>query len=70
MNKSVKISVTSTSNEVGTLTYMAPEQMLEGGGIKSDIYSLGIILFELFSVFRWVKKNNDTFLSLLLCTIV
>jgi serine/threonine protein kinase len=35
---------------MGTLSYMAPEQGLEGHtGVKSDLYSLGIVLYEMLT---------------------
>ena len=34
---------------VGTPAYMAPEQLLEGATISSDVYSLGLVLFEMFT---------------------
>ncbi len=42
------LKLTRTSSTVGTLAYMAPEQ-IQGGDVdaRSDIFSLGIILYEM-----------------------
>jgi len=32
---------------IGTLRYMAPERLLGRGGVRSDIYALGVTLYEL-----------------------
>ena len=41
---------TATGATIGTATYMAPEQVVaEGVDQRADIYSLGIILFEMIS---------------------
>ena len=41
-------SLTGKGNLLGTLDYMAPEQLEEGeADFRSDIYSLGLVLFEM-----------------------
>ncbi|MDP1675265.1 MAG: protein kinase [Bacteroidota bacterium] len=44
------LKLTRTSSTVGTLAYMAPEQ-LHGGDVdaRSDIFSYGVVLFEIFT---------------------
>jgi serine/threonine protein kinase/predicted Zn-dependent protease len=47
-------SVAASASVGGTLPYMAPEQLeaMEVGGVgdaRSDVYSLGVVLFELFT---------------------
>jgi eukaryotic-like serine/threonine-protein kinase len=41
---------TATGSGKGTLAYMAPEQLRQGGiGPEADIFALGVVLFELLS---------------------
>ncbi|HEX9614820.1 MAG TPA: serine/threonine-protein kinase, partial [Bacteroidota bacterium] len=44
------LKLTKTSSTVGTLGYMAPEQ-IQGGEVdlRSDVFSFGVLLFEMFS---------------------
>ena len=44
------LKLTKTSSTVGTLAYMAPEQ-LQGGEVdaRSDIFSFGVVLFEILT---------------------
>ena len=52
--------LTRTGMSVGTLGYMAPEQALGGTDVDSraDIYSLGIVAFEMFAGFTPFKGTN------------
>jgi eukaryotic-like serine/threonine-protein kinase len=46
----VKKGVTQTGTVLGTSNYIAPEQASgEGASVQSDIYSLGVVLFELLT---------------------
>jgi eukaryotic-like serine/threonine-protein kinase len=46
----VKKGVTQTGTVLGTSNYIAPEQASgEGAGAQSDVYSLGVVLFELLT---------------------
>jgi serine/threonine protein kinase len=51
----------STFNEIGTLPYMAPERFLKNvkSSIGSDVYSLGVIIFELLAGYLPYDKKFD-----------
>lgn len=53
----------STTSGLGTLQYMAPEALVTHATEKSDIYGLGITLFELLA--RIPKYKKDTHINLL-----
>lgn len=42
-------AVTKTGDVVGTLRYMAPEQIVGNSDVRSDIYSLGVTLYEVLA---------------------
>ena len=52
-------SFTNTGHPIGTLAYMAPEQ-LEGAAVSpaTDIYAFGLILFEMLTGERVFPSNN------------
>jgi eukaryotic-like serine/threonine-protein kinase len=50
MNGTTLSTLTQTGQILGTPDYLAPEQVMgEVGGARSDMYSLGIVLFELLT---------------------
>ena len=49
--------ITAERTAVGTLAYMAPEQALGKGNERSDVYSLGLILYELLTLERPFTGN-------------
>ena len=42
--------LTHTGDIVGTLRYMAPERFNGQGDVRSDVYSLGLTLYELLAL--------------------
>jgi tRNA A-37 threonylcarbamoyl transferase component Bud32 len=45
------VTLTNTGSALGTLHYMAPEQLEQPGGVdhRADIYSLGVVLYEMLT---------------------
>ena len=60
-NKNKSVSETKTGSLLGTLPYMAPEQFFDSKGtdFHSDIYSFGIILFQMSSNGRYPYNYPD-----------
>lgn len=52
-------AVSRTGDVVGTLRYMAPEQLSGRAGVASDVYALGLTLYELL-VLRPAFSASDT----------
>jgi serine/threonine protein kinase len=60
-------SITNTGEALGTPLYMAPEQVMSGTepvGPATDIYALGIVLFELLTAEMPFKGNSTTVMAL------
>ena len=54
ISKQLNKEYTLTNNKFGTLDYIAPEIILEGKyNQKSDIWSLGCIIYELFHLSKY-----------------
>lgn len=54
------VAVTQANGMVGTPAYMAPEQMLDAHAvdIRADIYSLGIVMYEMITGHRPTEGQN------------
>ena len=51
-------NVTQADGLVGTLGYMAPEQFSSQGDARSDIYSLGLTLYELLTLAAGISPTR------------
>lgn len=62
--------ITKTGTIAGTLAYMSPEQVASASGVdhRSDIYSLGTVLYECLTVARSKKSSRETRCSFLSST--
>ena len=49
LNRSKRKKLTSRKRSLDDIAYLAPEQYQEGSTDKSDIYSLGVVLFEMLT---------------------
>lgn len=56
--------ITQSGNVVGTVRYMAAEQLRGKGDARSDVYSLGITLYELLTRRRaWEATERDSLIQ-------
>ena len=53
-------TLTGTDQLVGTLRYMAPEQWAGEATERSDVYALGVTLFEAATGQRWALSDRST----------
>ena len=61
LNSSQSEPLTDTNQLVGTLRYMAPEQRTGGEATaQSDVYALGVTLFEAATGHRWDPNDSTT----------
>ncbi len=51
-------ALTQTGDVVGTLRYMAPERFDGGSDARSDLYSLGVTLYELLTLRPLFEESN------------
>ncbi|MDB5389544.1 MAG: protein kinase family protein [Planctomycetaceae bacterium] len=52
--------LTRTGDIVGTLQYMAPEQFQSQSDVRSDVYSLGLTLYELMTLEAGFQDSNPS----------
>ena len=63
-DSSVETHLTTTGSGIGTVEYMAPEQAVGQADARSDIYSLGIVLYQLLT--GYVPYSGSTPFQILL----
>jgi formylglycine-generating enzyme required for sulfatase activity/serine/threonine protein kinase len=51
-------SVTSTGVVVGTIGYMAPEQLFDASDVRTDIFVLAIVLYEMITGYKPYNRVN------------
>lgn len=62
--------LTSTRGPMGTPRYMSPEQLQDASRVdqRTDLWSVGIILYELLTWSRPFDKSGDTYFNIMLRT--